>query len=173
MLKIMRRGTTRAKTEALIAEMRNKVPDIAIRTTLIAGHPGETQADFEDMAEFVEQSRFDRLGIFTYSHEENTHAYSLKDDVPEEVKQERANSIMGIQEGISREINDAKVGKTFKVLIDRKESGNFVGRTEHDSPEVDNEVIIDANKHYLRIGDFADIKITDATEFDLYGEPSV
>ncbi|MCO6359925.1 30S ribosomal protein S12 methylthiotransferase RimO [Roseivirga pacifica] len=171
MLKLMRRGTTREKTEALLQEMRMRVPDIGIRTTLIAGHPGETEADFEDMVDFVEKTRFDRLGIFTYSHEENTHAFSMEDNVPDEVKQERANIVMDVQEGISREINEAKIGKTFKVLIDRKESGNFVGRTEHDSPEVDNEVLIDASKHYLRIGDFADIKINDATEFDLYGEP--
>ena len=168
----MRRGTTREKTEALLDTMRSKVPDIAIRTTLIAGHPGETDADFQEMHDFVERSRFDRLGIFTYSHEENTHAFSYEDDVPDEVKQELANAIMELQEGISREINEKKVGKKFKVLIDRKESGNFVGRTEHDSPEVDNEVLIDASKHYLRIGDFTNIKITDATEFDLYGEPS-
>jgi len=173
MLKLMRRGTTREKTEALLAEMRAKVPDIAIRTTLIAGHPGETEEDFEDMVDFVEKSRFDRLGIFTYSHEENTHSYSFEDDVPDEVKQERANHIMQIQEEISNEINQSKIGKTFKVLIDRKESGSFIGRTEHDSPEVDNEVYIDAKKHYLRVGDFAEIKITDATEFDLYGEPIV
>lgn len=173
MLKLMRRGTTREKTEALLAEMRAKVPDIAIRTTLIAGHPGETEEDFADMVDFVQKSRFDRLGIFTYSHEENTHSYSYDDDVPEEVKQERANHIMQIQEEISNEINQEKIGKTFKVLIDRKESGSFIGRTEHDSPEVDNEVYIDAKKHYLRLGDFAQIKITDATEFDLYGEPVV
>lgn len=173
MLKLMRRGTTREKTEALLAEMRAKVPDIAIRTTLIAGHPGETEEDFADMVDFVEKSRFDRLGIFTYSHEENTHSYSFEDDVPDEVKQERANHVMQIQEEISNDINQAKIGKTFKVLIDRKESGSFIGRTEHDSPEVDNEVYIDAKKYYLRVGDFAEIKITDATEFDLYGEPVV
>lgn len=171
MLKLMRRGTTREKTEALLQEMRMRVPDIGIRTTLIAGHPGETEADFEDMVDFVEKTRFDRLGIFTYSHEENTHAFGMEDDVPDEVKQQRANIVMDVQEGISREINEGKIGKTLKVLIDRKESGNFVGRTEHDSPEVDNEVLIDASKHYLRVGDFADIKINDATEFDLYGEP--
>ena len=172
-LKLMRRGTTREKTEALLDTMRSKVPDISIRTTLIAGYPRETDADFQEMYDFVKRSRFERLGIFTYSHEENTHAFNMKDDVPDEIKQERANTIMELQEGISREINEAKVGKTFKVLIDKKESGNFVGRTEHDSPEVDNEVLIDASKHYMRVGDFADIKITDATEFDLYGEPSV
>lgn len=172
MLKLMRRGTTREKTEALLDTMRSKVPGIAIRTTLIAGHPGETDADFQEMYDFVEKSRFDRLGIFTYSHEDNTHAFSYEDDVPDEVKQERANAIMDLQEGISREINESKVGNTYKVLIDRKESGNFVGRTEHDSPEVDNEVLIDASKHYLRVGDFVEVKITDAAEFDLYGEPS-
>lgn len=172
MLKLMRRGTTREKTEALIEEIRNKVPGIAIRTTLIAGHPGETEEDFNDMVDFVKKMRFDRLGIFNYSHEENTHAYSFIDDVPDEVKQERANIVMGIQEEISNEINQEKIGKAFKTLIDRKESGNYYGRTEHDSPEVDNEVIIDAKKHHLRIGDFVNIKITDATEFDLYGEPA-
>ena len=171
MLKLMRRGTTRDKTEALLDKMRSKVPDIAIRTTLIAGHPQETQEDFEEMLDFVEKNRFERLGIFTYSHEENTHSYSFQDDVPEETKQERANAVMEVQEEISMSINETKVGKTFKVLIDRVESGNFVGRTEHDSPEVDNEVIISAEDSYLRIGDFANIKITEATAFDLYGEP--
>ncbi|MFT6828261.1 MAG: ribosomal protein S12 methylthiotransferase [Roseivirga sp.] len=171
MLKLMRRGTTREKTEALISDIRNRVPGIAIRTTLIAGHPGETEDDFADMVDFVEKSKFDRLGIFTYSHEENTHAHSFVDDVPDELKQERANHVMQIQEDISNEINQQKIGKTFKTLIDRKESGSYYGRTEHDSPEVDNEVIIDAKTHHLRIGDFVDVKITDATEFDLYGEP--
>ena len=171
MLKIMRRGTTREKTEALLEQMREKVPGIAIRTTLITGHPGETEEDFQEMLQFVKDSRFDRLGVFTYSHEENTHAHSMEDNVPDEVKQERANLVMQLQEEISLEINQEKVGKTFRVLIDRKEGGNFIGRTEHDSPEVDNEVIIDASKHYLRVGDFANIKIKDATEFDLYGEP--
>lgn len=170
-LKSMRRGTTREKTEALLKEMRAGVPGIAIRTTLIVGYPGETEEDFEEMCDFVRDMRFDRLGVFTYSHEENTHAYNLEDDVPEEVKQERANIVMQIQEEISNEINQQKVGQTFKVLIDRKEGGNFIGRTEHDSPEVDNEVMIDASAHYLRVGDFAHIKINDATEFDLYGTP--
>ncbi len=171
MLKIMRRGTTREKTEALLDRMRSKVPDIAIRTTLIAGHPGETEQDFEEMLDFVEKNRFERLGIFTYSHEENTHSYSFDDDVPEETKQDRANAVMELQEEISMDINQQKVGKTFKVLIDRLESGSFIGRTEYDSPEVDNEVIIDADHNYLRIGDFTQVKITDATAFDLYGEP--
>ena len=171
MLKLMRRGTTREKTEALLDKMRSKVPDIAIRTTLIAGHPQETEEDFKEMMDFVEKSRFERLGIFTYSHEENTHSYTFNDDVPEETKQDRANAVMELQEEISMDLNQQKVGKTFKVLIDRVESGNFIGRTEYDSPEVDNEVIISADNSYLRIGDFADIKINDATAFDLYGEP--
>ena len=172
MLKLMRRGTTREKTEALIKTMREKVPGITIRTTLIAGHPGETEEDFEEMCDFVEKMKFDRLGIFTYSHEENTHSFSYEDDVPDELKQERANHVMQLQEQISYDLNQAKIGKTFKTLIDRKESGQFVGRTEFDSPEVDNEVIIDASKHYVRIGDFVDVKVTDATEFDLHGEPA-
>lgn len=171
MLKMMRRGTTREKTEALLNKMRDAVPDIAIRTTLIAGHPGETEQDFEEMLDFVEKSRFERLGIFTYSHEENTHSYSFNDDVPEEIKQDRANAVMELQEEISGSLNEQKVGKEFKVLIDRMESGTFIGRTEHDSPEVDNEVIIPATDHYLRIGDFTQVKITDSTAFDLYGEP--
>jgi ribosomal protein S12 methylthiotransferase len=169
-LQLMRRGTSREKQEELIHSIREKVPGIALRTTLIAGHPGEGEAEFQEMADFVERMQFERLGIFTYSHEESTHAFSMADDVPEELKQVRANEIMEIQEGISWELNQQKIGKTLKVLIDRKESGNFIGRTEHDSPEVDNEVLIDAGKHYLRIGDFANIHITEATEFDLYGD---
>lgn len=171
-LKLMRRGTTREKTERLIDTIRDKVPEIAIRTTMIAGHPGETEADFQEMTDFIEKSRFERLGIFTYSHEEQTHAYQMDDNIPEEIKQERADTVMEIQEGISHEINQQKVGKTFKVLIDRKEGGHFIGRTEHDSPEVDNEVLINAEKHYLRVGDFANIKINSATSFDLHGEPA-
>jgi ribosomal protein S12 methylthiotransferase len=170
MLKMMRRGTTREKTEDLLATMRSKVPDIAIRTTLIAGHPGETEEDFEEMMDFVQKSRFDRLGVFNYSHEENTHSYSFEDDIPENVKQERADAVMEVQEAISYELNQQKIGKTFKVLVDRKEGGNFIGRTEYDSPEVDNEVIIDGKENYLRIGDFATVKIYDAAEFDLFGE---
>ncbi len=170
MLQLMRRGTTREKTEELLETIRYKVPNIAIRTTLITGHPGETEEDFNDMLDFVEQSRFDRLGVFTYSHEENTHAYSMKDDVPDEVKQQRADDVMELQQGISLELNQQKVGKTFKVLIDRKDGSEFIGRTEFDSPEVDNEVILDASKNYLRMGDFVQVKITSATEFDLFGE---
>jgi ribosomal protein S12 methylthiotransferase len=170
-LKIMKRGTTREKTEALLDKIRSKVPGIAIRTTLIAGHPGEGEKEFEEMVQFVERSRFERLGVFTYSHEENTSAYLLNDDVPEDVKQDRAQTVMEVQENISAEINEEKVGKTFKVLIDRLEGGKFIGRTEHDSPEVDNEVIISADENYLRIGDFVNIKITEASAFDLIGEP--
>ena len=169
MLKVMRRGTTREKTEELISTIRSKVPGIAIRTTLIAGHPGETEDDFREMMGFVERSRFDRLGVFTYSHEENTHSYSMPDDVPATVKQERMEAVMDLQQGISHELNQAKVGKVFKVLVDRAESGKFIGRTEHDSPEVDNEVII-TSPEYIRQGDFCSVRITAATEFDLSGE---
>jgi ribosomal protein S12 methylthiotransferase len=169
MLQVMRRGTTRDKTEALLQTLREKVPGIAIRTTMIAGHPTESQQDFEEMIDFVEKSRFDRLGIFSYSHEENTHSYSLPDDVPAEVKQQRLEDVMALQEGISLELNSQKIGKTFKVLVDRKEGGNFIGRTEHDSPEVDNEVIIESPGDYLRLGDFVNVFITGATEFDLTG----
>ncbi len=171
MLKRMRRGITREKTEALIDKIRTKVPGIALRTTLIAGHPGETEAEYQEMKEFVEKMRFDRLGIFTYSHEEETHAYSFKDDVPAKTKQKRADEIMAIQEKISFENNQKYIGKEMKVLIDRYESGAFFGRTEYDSPEVDNEVIIQGESTHLRIGDFAQIRIEDATEFDLYGTP--
>jgi ribosomal protein S12 methylthiotransferase len=169
-LKAMRRGTSREKQEELIQTIRTKVPGIALRTTLIAGYPGETEADFQEMYDFVERSRFERLGIFTYSHEENTHAHNFSDDVPENVKQERANAVMDLQEKISYEINQTKIGKTFKTLIDRTESGTYIGRTEFDSPEVDNEVIIESADNYLRLGDFVNVKVNDATEFDLYGE---
>jgi ribosomal protein S12 methylthiotransferase len=171
MLKIMRRGTTREKTAELLKIMREKVPGIAIRTTLIAGHPGETEKEFEEMLDFVKESRFERLGIFPYSHEDNTHAYTMDDNLSEEVKLERAQLVMELQETISEEINELKVGKIFKVLIDRKEGGQYYGRTEFDSPEVDNEVIIDASKHFLRVGDFANILIEEASAFDLYGVP--
>ncbi|GAA0891590.1 30S ribosomal protein S12 methylthiotransferase RimO [Fulvivirga kasyanovii] len=169
-LKHMRRGTTREKQEELIQIIREKVPGIALRTTLIAGYPGETEDDFNEMLGFVERSRFDRLGIFTYSHEENTHAYNFTDDVPQQVKQERANAVMEVQEKISYELNEEKIGRTFKVIVDRKEGGQFIGRTEYDSPEVDNEVIIEEQSKHLRLGDFVNVKINDATEFDLYGE---
>jgi ribosomal protein S12 methylthiotransferase len=170
MLQLMRRGTTREKTEELLKAIREKVPGIAIRTTMIAGHPGETEKDFDELYDFIEKSRFDRLGIFSYSHEESTHSHSMADDVPEEIKQERMDAVMELQQGISLELNQAKIGKIYKTLIDRKEAGNFIGRTEFDSPEVDNEVIIDAANEYLRIGDFANIKVKTATEFDLTGD---
>jgi ribosomal protein S12 methylthiotransferase len=170
MLSSMRRGTTKHKTIDLVNAIRDKVPSITMRTTLIAGYPGETEKDFEEMKEWVRNTRFDRLGIFTYSHEENTHAYSLTDDVPLEVKQQRAEEVMAIQQDISAEINQKKVGQTYKVIFDRKEGNYFIGRSEADSPEVDNEVLVDASQHYVRIGDFANVKITKAEEFDLYGE---
>jgi ribosomal protein S12 methylthiotransferase len=170
MLQLMRRGTTREKTEQLIYTLREKVPGIAIRTTMIAGHPGETQQDFDELVDFVEKSRFDRMGVFTYSHEENTHSYSMPDDVPAEVKQQRLEDVMEVQQGISLELNTQKIGKTFKVLVDRKEGGTFIGRTEFDSPEVDNEVIIESPGDYLRMGDFVNVKVNSATEFDLTGE---
>ncbi len=171
MLEIMRRGTSRDKTEKLLNSIRSKVPGIAIRTTMLVGHPGETDEDFQELMQFVEKWRFERLGVFTYSHEEGTHAHQLKDDIPQEIKEERANELMELQEQISLELNEKKVGKTYKTLIDRKESGYFIGRTEFDSPEVDNEVLIDASKYYLKIGDFAEIEIIEAREFDLYGIP--
>lgn len=169
----MKRGTTQEKTTKLLKKFREAMPEMAIRTTLIVGYPGETQADFEALKSFVKEMRFDRLGCFTYSHEENTTAYELEDDVPEEVKLVRANEIMEIQSQISWELNQQKVGKTFRCLIDRKEGNYFVGRTEYDSPDVDNEVLIDAKKHYVKIGDFIEVKIIDATDYDLYGEPVV
>jgi len=169
-LQLMRRGTTREKTEQLLQTIREKVPGIAIRTTLIAGHPGETEQDFDEMMGFVERSRFDRLGVFSYSHEENTHSHSMADNVPADVKQERVDTIMELQQGISLELNQAKIGKTLKTLIDRKEGGAFIGRTEFDSPEVDNEVIIESKENYLRIGDFVNVKVNSATEFDLTGK---
>nr|WP_321414014.1 30S ribosomal protein S12 methylthiotransferase RimO [uncultured Allomuricauda sp.] len=170
-LKSMRRGTTQAKTTKLLNDFRAAVPEMAIRTTLIVGYPGETEEDFETLKNWVQDMRFERLGCFTYSHEENTHAYNLEDDVPEEIKQERANSIMEIQSQISWELNQEKIGQTFRCIIDRKEGNHFVGRTEFDSPDVDNEVLIDATKHYVKTGDFVNIKITDAADYDLFGEP--
>ena len=169
-LKSMRRGTTKAKTDALLEQFRAKVPGMAIRTTLIVGYPGETEADFEVLKEWVKIQRFDRLGCFTYSHEENTHAYKLEDDVPEEIKMDRANKIMEIQSQISWELNQQKIGQTFMVVIDRKEGNFFIGRTEFDSPDVDNEVLIDATKHYLKTGNYAQVTITEAEDFDLYAE---
>jgi ribosomal protein S12 methylthiotransferase len=170
MLKSMRRGITKQKTIDLVNQIRDKVPGIAMRTTLITGYPGETEQDFEEMQQWVEETRFDRLGCFTYSHEENTHAYSLADNVPAEVKQERADAIMEIQQGISLEKNQEKVDQTYKVLVDKKDGNYFVGRTEYDSPEVDNEVLIDADKQYATVGSFVNVKIDSAEDFDLYGQ---
>ncbi|HLU86758.1 MAG TPA: 30S ribosomal protein S12 methylthiotransferase RimO [Taishania sp.] len=169
-LKHMRRGITREKTEELVKTIREKVPGITIRTTLIAGYPGETEEDFQEMYQFVEDMKFDRLGIFTYSHEDNTHAYNFEDDVPEEEKRRRADAIMELQSGISYELNQQKVGKTYKVLFDRVEGDYFIGRTEFDSPEVDNEVLVKKSEHYVRIGDFAMVEITNADHYDLYGK---
>jgi ribosomal protein S12 methylthiotransferase len=170
-LKSMRRGTTYEKTTNLLKDFRKAVPEMAIRTTLIVGYPGETEEDFQILKNWVEEMRFERLGCFAYSHEENTHAYNLEDDVPDEVKQQRAMEIMDIQAQISWELNQEKIGKVFKCVIDRKEGEHFIGRTEFDSPDVDNEVLVDASKHYLKTGDFVMLKVTEATEFDLYAEP--
>ena len=170
-LKSMRRGTTYEKTTNLLKEFRKAVPEMAIRTTLIVGYPGETEEDFQILKNWVQEMRFERLGCFAYSHEENTHAYSLVDDVPDDVKQQRAMEIMDIQAQISWDLNQEKIGKVYKCVIDRKEGTHFVGRTEFDSPDVDNEVLIDATKFYLKTGDFVNLKIIDATEFDLYAEP--
>lgn len=170
MLKSMRRGTTKQKTIDLVNDIRAKVPGIAIRTTLIAGYPGETQKDHEEMLEWIRETRFDRLGIFAYSHEENTHAYTLKDDVSAKVKQARTEAVMELQQGISLELNQRKIGKTYRVLFDKKEGDYFIGRTEFDSPEVDNEVLVSAKKDFVRVGDFANVKITSAEDYDLYGD---
>ena len=170
-LKSMRRGTTKEKTTKLLKDFRAAVPGMTIRTTLIVGYPGETQEDFEIMRDWVQEMKFERLGCFTYSHEENTHAYLLEDNVPEEVKHARAAEIMELQSQISWDLNQEKVGQTFKCIIDRKEGQYFIGRSEFDSPDVDNEVLIDASKFYVKTGDFINVKIIDATEFDLYGEP--
>ena len=169
-LKLMRRGITREKTDALIKDIRDINPEISIRTTLIAGHPGEEERHFQEMYEFVERNRFDRLGVFTYSHEEGTHSHSYEDDVPETLKRKRYNQIMSLQQDISQELNNNKIGKTFKVLIDRGDKNNYFGRTEFDSPEVDNEVIIPAEDFHLRVGEFYDVKITSASDYDLIGE---
>ena len=169
-LKSMRRGTTQEKTTILLQAFRNAVPQMAIRTTLIVGYPGETEADFQILKKWVEAMRFERLGCFTYSHEENTHAYKLVDDVPADVKQARANEIMALQSQISWELNQAKIGQTMAVVIDRKEGQYFIGRSEFDSPDVDNEVLIDASKVYLKTGEYTTVRITDAADFDLYAE---
>ncbi len=169
-LKSMRRGTNHQKTDKLLKMFREKVPGIAIRTSLIVGYPGETQEQFDEMKEWVRTTKFDRLGVFTYSHEENTHAHLLVDDVPEEVKHQRAEDIMEVQSQISFDSNQEKIGKTFKVLFDRKEGEYFIGRTEFDSPDVDNEVLVKAQDTYVRIGDFSQVRVVSADHYDLYGE---
>ena len=170
MLKSMRRGITKRRTIELLKTIREKVPGIALRTTLIAGYPGETEEDFQELVDFVQEQKFDRLGVFTYSHEENTHAYSLEDDVPDEVKQQRVEEIMEIQQDISYALNQSKIGKTLRVLVDRKEGKFLIGRTEADSAEVDNEVILRGNIQHVQIGNFVTVKIVEAEEFDLIGE---
>ena len=170
LLKSMRRGTTMEKTKNLLKKFRKDVPGISIRTSLIVGYPGETEKEFQELLDFVQESKFDRLGVFTYSHEENTHAHKLEDDVSEEVKHQRAEEVMDLQSSISYEMNQQRIGETYKVLFDRKEGDYFIGRTEFDSPDVDNEVIVYAKYFYVRIGDFADVKITKADHYDLYGE---
>ena len=172
-LKSMRRGSKKENIIELIKKIREVNPEIAIRTTLIVGYPGENENDFEELKQWIIQTKFDRLGCFTYSHEENTHAYNLIDDVPESVKKKRMNEIMKIQSKISYELNQNKINNTYMCIIDRKEGNNYVGRTEFDSPDVDNEVLVDARKHYLKIGDFVNLKIVDSTEFDLYAIPVI
>jgi ribosomal protein S12 methylthiotransferase len=169
MLVSMLRGTTRQKTIDLVNTIRERVPGIALRTTLIAGYPGETEEEFEELKKWVKETKFERLGVFTYSHEESTTAYNLKDDVPQKTKERRAGEVMEIQKSISLEMNRSRVGQTLKVLIDKKEGDYFIGRTEFDSPEVDNEVLVDASSGYARIGDFVNVKITEASEYDIYG----
>lgn len=171
MLKSMRRGISAARTQDLIDKIRSEVPNIHLRTTMISGYPGESEADQQAMLAFVEKNRFERLGVFAYSHEENTAAFNLVDDVPQELKEARVEEIMALQQEISHELNQEKVGQELKVLFDRKEGQYFVGRTEFDSPEVDNEVLVDASKHFVRIGDFAKVRIDSAEEFDLYATP--
>jgi ribosomal protein S12 methylthiotransferase len=170
-LKAMRRGITRRKTIELLSDIRSRIPDICLRTTMLVGHPGESEQDFEQLSDFIREQKFDRLGVFQYSHEENTHAYSLQDSIPAEIKETRANTLMDIQREISLKKNIQKIGKTFKVLVDRHEGNYFIGRTESDSPEVDNEVLIDSASNYLRIGDFYQVRIKDAMEYDLFAEP--
>ncbi|MEX0968198.1 MAG: 30S ribosomal protein S12 methylthiotransferase RimO [Bacteroidia bacterium] len=169
-LKIMRRGITRRRTEELLDKIRNEVPGIALRTTMLVGHPGETEADVQELLQFVQDQKFDRLGVFPYSHEDHTHAFSLADEISETEKESRAERVMEVQREVSFAKNQQRIGQELKVMIDRVEGEYFVGRTEYDSPEVDNEVLVKADGQYLRIGDFARIKITDALEYDLFGE---
>jgi ribosomal protein S12 methylthiotransferase len=170
MLKSMRRGITKRRTYEVLNAIRDRVPGIALRTTLLVGHPGETEADVKDLIDAIEEIKFERLGVFTYSHEENTHAYSLADDIAQEEKQRRSDAVMESQMSISEAFNQSLKGQTVKVLFDRLEGDEFVGRTEYDSPEVDNEVRVPAKDNYVRMGDFANVKITDASTYDLFGE---
>jgi ribosomal protein S12 methylthiotransferase len=169
-LERMRRQITQEETIELIEQARLRIPNLTLRTTMLVGYPQESDHEFQELCDFVQKMEFDRMGVFQYSHEESTRAYDVEDDVPAELKAERANALMEIQQDISTRKNAEKVGKTFKTLFDRKEGGYFVGRTEGDSPEVDNEVLVDAKKHFVRIGDFAEVRITEATEYDIYGE---
>ncbi len=171
LLKSMKRGTSSEKTIKLINQFRDRVPNMAIRTTLIVGYPGETETKFEELKQFVIDSKFERMGCFAYSHEENTAAFDLEDDVPEDIKEARVAELMEIQAQISFDLNQEKIGKAFQCIFDRKEGDHYIGRTEFDSPDVDNEVIVDATQHYIKIGEFINIKITEATDFDLYGDP--
>jgi ribosomal protein S12 methylthiotransferase len=168
----MKRQITSIESRDLIKQIRDKVPDIALRTTMLVGFPGESEDDFDQLSRFIEEVRFDRLGVFQYSHEEDTSAFLFEDNVPADVKEQRASELMKIQEPISESLNQQKIGKDYKVLFDRKESGYFVGRTEFDSPEVDNEVLVPSKENYIRIGDFAQVTITDATAYDLYAKLS-
>ena len=171
MLKAMRRGITREKTTDLMKSIRERVPGIAIRTTLICGYPGETEEDFKEMCDWIQEMRFERMGCFEYSHEEQTHAYNFEDDVPAEVKKQRTEHIMELQSHISMELNQEKVGKTFKVLFDKLEGGYYIGRTEFDSPDVDNEVLVkQTDDVHIRLGDFEMVKIDSADHYDLYGK---
>lgn len=172
-LRLMKRGISKGKTQSLIEKIRDRIPEIAIRTTMLVGHPGETIQDYQELLDFIEKMRFERLGVFTYSHEEGTASYGLKDDISVKEKNQRAKDLMSLQEEISNEINQAKINTSMQVMIDRKESKYFIGRTEYDSPEVDNEVLIDASQNYLKIGDFSQIKIIDALPFDLIGKLAV
>jgi ribosomal protein S12 methylthiotransferase len=166
----MKRQITRSETEKLISEIRMRVPDITLRTTMLVGFPGETEEDFEQLCDFVREQKFDRLGVFQYSHEEGTSAYQLEDNVPDELKQERVSRLMEIQQDISFEKNQQKIGMECRILVDRIEGDHYIGRTEGDSPEVDNEVLVSKKDHYLRVGDFAQVKITHAEEYDLFAE---
>ncbi|WP_421799037.1 30S ribosomal protein S12 methylthiotransferase RimO [Haliscomenobacter sp.] len=169
-LERMRRQITREETVELIQQARLRIPNLTLRTTMLVGYPQESDQEFGELCDFVKEMEFDRLGVFQYSHEESTRAYDVEDDISPELKAERANELMEIQQEISTRKNHEKVGKTFKTLFDRKEGGYFVGRTEGDSPEVDNEVLVPAKKQFARIGDFAQVRITEATEYDIYGE---